>query len=42
LGIGRDERKPFPAEGIVDEDANSLLYVDILELACKGEVCGEL
>jgi hypothetical protein len=30
------------AEGIEEEDANSLLYVDTLELASSGEVCGEL
>jgi len=42
LGIGLDDKKPLPAEGIVDEDANNLLYVDILEFAGKGEVCGEL
>jgi hypothetical protein len=42
LGSGRDERKLLLAEGIEEEDANSLLYVDTLELAWSGEVCGEL
>ena len=42
LGRGRDDRNPLLAEGIVEEDANSLLYVVTLELACRGEACGEL
>lgn len=42
LGIGRDERKPLLAEGMDEEDANSLLYVETLALVCSGEVCGEL
>lgn len=42
LGIGLDERKLLLAEGIVEEDEKSFLYVDILEFAFNGEVCGEL
>jgi hypothetical protein len=30
------------AEGIVDDEANNLLYVETLELAWSGEACGEL
>jgi len=37
FGIGRVERKPLLAEGMVDEEAKSRLYVDTLELLCKGE-----
>jgi len=42
FGSGRDERKLLLPEGIVDEEAKSRLYVDMLELVCNGEVCGEL
>lgn len=42
LGIGLDERKPLLADGIVEDDAKSLLYVDMEELACNGDMCGEL
>lgn len=42
LGRGRDDKKELLAEGIVEEDVKSRLYVEMLELACKGEVCGEL
>lgn len=42
FGMGRDERKPLLGDGIVDEDENNLLYVVMLELASRGEVCGEL
>lgn len=42
FGRGRDDRKELLAEGIVDEDVNNRLYVEMLEFACKGEVCGEL
>lgn len=42
FGIVLDARKPLLAEGMVDDEAKSLLYVDILELACRGELWGEL
>jgi hypothetical protein len=40
--MGRDERKLLLADGMVDCDVNIRLYVDMLELVCNGEVCGEL
>jgi hypothetical protein len=42
FGIGRVQRKSFPADGIFDEEVKSLLYVDTLEFACIGEAWGEL
>jgi hypothetical protein len=42
LGIGRAQRKSLLAVGIVEEEVNNLRYVDTLELACNGEVCGKL
>lgn len=42
FGRDREDKKELLAEGIVDEDVNSRLYVEMLEFACNGEVCGEL
>ncbi len=38
FGNVRDDRNPLLAAGMVDDDAKSRLYVEILELACRGEV----
>lgn len=29
-------------DGVVDDEAKILLYVDMLEFVCSGERCGEL
>jgi len=42
LGMGCLQRKLLPIDGIVDEELNSLLYVDKLELLCSGDSWGEL
>jgi hypothetical protein len=42
FGSGREQRKLLLEEGMVVEEVNSLLYVDTLEFACSGELCGEL
>lgn len=42
LGSGLDERNPFCDEGTVEDDENSLLYDETLELHSMGERWGEL
>ena len=42
LSKGLVHKKLLLADGIDDEDENSFLYVEVLELTLRGETCGEL
>lgn len=42
LGRGREERKLFDGEGVVEEEENSLLYEERLLWLSRGDRWGEL
>jgi hypothetical protein len=42
LGIGFEQRKLLPWDGVEDGELSSFLYVVKFAFVCRGETCGEL